>query len=177
MLRTNLLLQGQQRQFDAQMAGEQVLATQAVQRIVAQFAFDQLRVGFANVDADDQLFQVTDRHPGRQRRGAGAAHGFVAQWQGDEVLQRQVNQAQGGAFGFHQRRKAAPHHHAVDHDFDVRQVQLCGVGMLFDHGIAQLIQRELADWLDTVLKGLPAVLTLYLRQIHQMTAIRGEVNG
>ncbi|MNF80333.1 hypothetical protein D3C84_625750 [compost metagenome] len=92
-------------------------------------------------------------------------------------MQRQVDQAQGGALGPDRGQKAAPDHDAVDDDLDVRQMQFVGVGMLFEHGIAQLIQGELADRLDPVLEGLSGVLLLNCRQIHQVAAVSGEVTG
>ncbi|MNV30629.1 hypothetical protein D3C71_1219060 [compost metagenome] len=97
--------------------------------------------------------------------------------QGNQVLQRQVDQAQGGALRVHRWHKAAPDHHAVDHDFDVRQVQMCGIGMLREHGFAQSIQRKFADRFEPVQKGLPGVLIAHRHQIHQMTAVSGEIGG
>ncbi|MNV59401.1 hypothetical protein D3C71_1518200 [compost metagenome] len=92
-------------------------------------------------------------------------------------MQRQIDQAQGGALGPDRGQKTAPDHDAVDDDLDVRQMQFVGVGMLFEHGIAQLIQGELADRLDPVLEGLSGVLLLNCRQIHQVAAVSGEVTG
>ncbi|MNH30230.1 hypothetical protein D3C79_905130 [compost metagenome] len=92
-------------------------------------------------------------------------------------MQRQVDQAQGGALRVHRWHKAAPDHQAIDHDLDVRQVQMCGIGMLLEHDFAQSIQRKFADRFEPVQKGLPGVLIAHRHQIHQMTAVSGEIGG
>ena len=148
-----------------------------LRNVIDQPRFQVRRVGPADVDGADQVFQVSHAHPRRQCAAVPGAHGLVAQWQARQVLQGQFEERQGPRLRIARQNECAPDHHAGDADLDVINVHINCCGMVLEHCPAQGIAGEGLQAVHFTLKGFAIVGMLHRGQVQQMPAVAGLIGG